>query len=63
MTSWDGKQTVQLTNNPESESSPRWSPDDKYISFLSSRSDGQKKEDNKDNQDNKDNKNNNIINI
>lgn len=48
MISWDGKQNVQLTNSPYGESSPRWSPDDKYISFLSSRSDGRKKEDDKD---------------
>lgn len=37
MVSWDGTQTVQLTNSPESEGSPRWSPDGKYISFTSSR--------------------------
>jgi dipeptidyl aminopeptidase/acylaminoacyl peptidase len=37
MISWDGKQTVQLTNSPEGESSPRWSPDGKYISFTASR--------------------------
>lgn len=37
MISWDGKETVQLTNSPESESSPRWSPDGKYLSFLSAR--------------------------
>src|SRR3712207_2755830 len=27
MTSWDGSHTVRLTSSPESESSPRWSPD------------------------------------
>ena len=37
MVSWDGKETVQLTNSTESESSPRWSPDGKYISFVASR--------------------------
>ncbi len=37
MTSWDSKETVQLTNSPDGESSPRWSPDGKYISFISSR--------------------------
>ena len=37
MVSWDGKQTVQLTNSPENESSPRWSPDGKYISFVAAR--------------------------
>ena len=37
MVSWNGAQTVQLTNTPEGESSARWSPDGKYISFISSR--------------------------
>jgi dipeptidyl aminopeptidase/acylaminoacyl peptidase len=37
MVSWDGAQTVQMTNSPDSESSPRWSPDGKYLSFVSSR--------------------------
>ncbi len=37
MTSWDGSQSVQLTYGSESESSPRWSPDGKYLSFVSSR--------------------------
>ncbi len=37
MVSWDGAQTVQMTNSPDSESSPRWSPDGKYLSFTSSR--------------------------
>jgi len=37
MVSWDGKQTVQLTNSPDNESSPRWSPDGKYLSFISAR--------------------------
>lgn len=37
MVSWDGKQHVRLTYDTESESSPRWSPDGKYISFVSSR--------------------------
>lgn len=38
MISWDGKENVQLTNSPEGESSPRFSPDGKYISFVASRS-------------------------
>lgn len=37
MVSWDGNQTVQMTNSPDSESGPRWSPDGKYLSFTSSR--------------------------
>src|SRR6185436_11807803 len=37
MVSWDGKESVQLTNSPDGESSPRWSPDGRYLSFLSSR--------------------------
>ena len=37
MTSWDGQQSIQLTNSPDGESQPRWSPDGKYVSFVSSR--------------------------
>src|SRR5438270_5737829 len=37
MVSWDGKEQIQLTHDSESASSPRWSPDGKYISFISSR--------------------------
>ncbi len=37
MVSWDGQQSVQLTYSPDGESSPRWSPDGKYLSFISSR--------------------------
>jgi dipeptidyl aminopeptidase/acylaminoacyl peptidase len=40
MISWDGKTNLQLTFSPESENSPRWSPDGKYLSFLSSRQEG-----------------------
>ena len=40
MTSWDGKQTVQLTGRAgESESSPRFSPDGQWIAFISGRGD------------------------
>ena len=37
MMSWDGLQSVQLTNSPDGESQARWSPDGKYLSFVSSR--------------------------
>src|SRR5260221_7154117 len=37
MISWDGSETVKLTTSPEGESRPRWSPDGKYLTFLSSR--------------------------
>lgn len=37
MVSWDGKETVQLTHTPDGESQARWSPDGKYLSFVSSR--------------------------
>ena len=38
MTSWDGAPTVQLTHTPESEHTPRWSPDGSRLAFLSGRS-------------------------
>lgn len=37
MVGWDGKENIQLTNSAEDESTPRFSPDNRYISFLSSR--------------------------
>src|SRR5215467_5709835 len=37
MVSWDGKDNVQLTNTTENENTARFSPDNRYISFLSSR--------------------------
>lgn len=39
MTSWDGTRTVRLTNSKEGESAPSWSPDGRWIAFLSSRGD------------------------
>ena len=37
MASWDGKQQLRITSSPESENAPRWSPDGRYLSFLSGR--------------------------
>ena len=37
MVSYDGKTERQITFSADSETSPRWSPDGKYLSFLSSR--------------------------
>ena len=42
MVSWDGTRTVQLTSSPDVESSPKWSPDNRYLSFLSGRGDNEK---------------------
>ncbi len=39
MTRWDGQESVRLTTSKDSESSPQWSPDGKYLAFLSSRDD------------------------
>ncbi|HEY2823585.1 MAG TPA: S9 family peptidase [Candidatus Acidoferrum sp.] len=36
---WEGTQSLQMTYGPESASSPKWSPDGKYLSFLSSKKD------------------------
>ncbi len=37
MASLDGKENLRVTTSTEAESSPKWSPDGKYLSFLSSR--------------------------
>jgi dipeptidyl aminopeptidase/acylaminoacyl peptidase len=42
MVSWDGQQQIQVTSSPEGESAPRWSPDNKYLAFLSSRQNSKK---------------------
>ena len=39
MTRWDGKRSVRLTYSKEREHSPRWSPNGRYLAFLSSRED------------------------
>ena len=40
MASWDATQQVRLTATPDSsESRPRWSPDNRYLAFLTSRGD------------------------
>src|SRR5690242_9857960 len=40
MMRWDGTDNIQLTNSPEPETNAQWSPDGKYISFVSSRNGG-----------------------
>ena len=40
MVNWEGTQDLQLTFGPNLDSSPRWSPDGKYLAFLSSPEDG-----------------------
>ena len=39
MINWEGTESVKLTASPDGESRPRWSPDGKYLTFLSSRYD------------------------
>ncbi|MEP6551325.1 MAG: DPP IV N-terminal domain-containing protein, partial [Gemmatimonadales bacterium] len=39
MTSWDGARSVRLTSSKTSEHAPRWSPDGRYLTFLSDRDD------------------------
>jgi len=37
MVSWDGTRTLRMTSSPEGESNPRWSPDNRFLSFVSGR--------------------------
>ena len=37
MARWDGTRELQVTSAPASERTPRWSPDGRYLSFLSAR--------------------------
>jgi dipeptidyl aminopeptidase/acylaminoacyl peptidase len=37
MASWDGAQQLRITSSPESENAPRFSPDGRFLSFLSGR--------------------------
>jgi dipeptidyl aminopeptidase/acylaminoacyl peptidase len=37
MVSWDGAQNLRITASSENENAPRWSPDGRYLSFLSGR--------------------------
>jgi dipeptidyl aminopeptidase/acylaminoacyl peptidase len=39
MTSWDGARTVRLTTSKAGEHAPRWSPDGRFLAFLSNRDD------------------------
>jgi dipeptidyl aminopeptidase/acylaminoacyl peptidase len=40
MASWDGKENIRITSTKDGENQPRWSPDGRYLSFLSSRDGG-----------------------
>ena len=40
MASWDGKENLRITSTKDGESQPRWSPDGRYLSFISSRDGG-----------------------
>ena len=45
MVNWDGSERIQLTHTEDnSEGSPQFSPDGKYLAFITSRSDGKGEE-------------------
>ena len=37
MVNWAGDRTIRLTSSPVDEENPRWSPDNRYLSFVSGR--------------------------
>ena len=37
MVNWEGTRTLKMAGSPEGESNPRWSPDNRYLSFVSGR--------------------------
>lgn len=48
MVSWDGRERLRLTHSEASESHPRFSPDGKYLAFISARGGGDDEDDSKD---------------
>ena len=42
MVSWDGTRTIRLASSPTDEGQPRWSPDNRYLAFISGRFDARK---------------------
>ena len=40
MATWDGTENLRITSTKDGESQPRWSPDGRYLSFISSRDGG-----------------------
>ncbi len=37
MVNWEGTEDLQITNGPDSDAMPRWSPDGRHLAFLSAR--------------------------